>query len=72
MTGCIQSVRVSTIVIDVVADTFSLSHALNEEDSNNLSIMIQPTIMSYTFDVVPQPVLQLQGSPSSTTFLPDT
>ena len=71
MTGCIQSVRVSTIVIDVDAD-FSLSHALNEEDVNNLSIMIRPTIMSYTFDVVPQPVLQLQGSPSSTTFLPDT
>ena len=30
---------------------------LNEEDVNNSLIMIQPTLMSYTFDVPPQPVL---------------
>jgi len=32
-------------------------HILNEEDLNNSLIMIQPTLMSYTFDVGPQPVL---------------
>lgn len=32
-------------------------HILNEEDVNNSLIMIQPTLMSYTFDVPPQPVL---------------
>ncbi len=32
-------------------------HVLNEEDVNNSLIMIQPTLMSYTFDVPPQPVL---------------
>jgi protein transport protein SEC23 len=30
---------------------------LNEEDVNNSLIMIQPTLMSYTFDVPAQPVL---------------
>ena len=33
------------------------SHILNEEDVNNSLIMIQPTLMSYTFDTPPQPVL---------------
>lgn len=33
------------------------SHILNAEDVNNSLIMIQPTLMSYTFDVDPQPVL---------------
>ena len=32
-------------------------HVLNEEDVNNSLIMIQPTLMSYTFDVLPQPWL---------------
>ncbi|KAF8503899.1 hypothetical protein BU17DRAFT_78330 [Hysterangium stoloniferum] len=33
-------------------------HVLNEEDVNNSLIMIQPTLMSYTFDqAAPQPVL---------------
>lgn len=32
-------------------------HILNEEDVNNSLIMIQPTLMSYTFDTPPQPVL---------------
>ncbi|KAF8656471.1 hypothetical protein AX16_002522 [Volvariella volvacea WC 439] len=32
-------------------------HILNEEDVNNSLIMIQPTLMSYTFDQAPQPVL---------------
>lgn len=35
----------------------SFSHVLNEEDVNNSLTMIQPTLMSYTFDVPPQPVL---------------
>jgi protein transport protein SEC23 len=30
---------------------------LNEEDVNNSLIMMQPTLMSYTFDQPPQPVL---------------
>ena len=32
-------------------------HVLNEEDVNNSLTMIQPTLMSYTFDVPPVPVL---------------
>lgn len=32
-------------------------HVLNEEDVNNSLIMIQPTLMSYTFDTQSQPVL---------------
>ena len=32
-------------------------HILNEEDVSNSLIMIQPTLMSYTFDVPLQPVL---------------
>jgi protein transport protein SEC23 len=32
-------------------------HILNEEDVNNSLIMIQPTLMSYTFDIPPRPVL---------------
>jgi len=32
-------------------------HILNEADVNNSLIMIQPTLMSYTFDTPPQPVL---------------
>ncbi|KAJ3531646.1 hypothetical protein NMY22_g8067 [Coprinellus aureogranulatus] len=32
-------------------------HVLNEEDVNNSLIMIQSTLMSYTFDTPPQPVL---------------
>lgn len=32
-------------------------HILNEEDVNNSLIMMQPTLMSYTFDQPPQPVL---------------
>ncbi|KAK7048479.1 protein transport protein SEC23 [Favolaschia claudopus] len=32
-------------------------HILNEQDVNNSLIMIQPTLMSYTFDTPPQPVL---------------
>lgn len=32
-------------------------HVLDEEDVNNSLTMIQPTLMSYTFDVPPQPVL---------------
>jgi protein transport protein SEC23 len=36
----------------------SRRHILNEEDVNNSLIMIQPTLMSYTFDqAAPQPVL---------------
>ena len=30
---------------------------LNEEDVNHFLIMNQPTLMSYTFDTSPQPVL---------------
>ncbi|KAF8130486.1 hypothetical protein K438DRAFT_1912040 [Mycena galopus ATCC 62051] len=32
-------------------------HILNEENVNNLLIMIQPTLMVYTFDILLQPVL---------------
>lgn len=39
-----------------IADS-KFSHILNEEDVNNSLIMIQPTLMSYTFDTQPQPVL---------------
>ncbi|KAI6108612.1 hypothetical protein EDD16DRAFT_1694816 [Pisolithus croceorrhizus] len=38
-------------------ETAFYRHILNEEDVNNSLIMIQPTLMSYTFDVPPQPVL---------------
>ncbi|KAG2070804.1 hypothetical protein BDR04DRAFT_1099226, partial [Suillus decipiens] len=38
-------------------ETAFYRHILNEEDVNNSLIMIQPTLMSYTFDVKPQPVL---------------
>ncbi|KAH9916965.1 uncharacterized protein BXZ73DRAFT_92420 [Epithele typhae] len=38
-------------------ETAFYRHVLNEEDVNNSLIMIQPTLMSYTFDVPPQPVL---------------
>lgn len=34
-----------------------LRHVLNDADVNNSLIMIQPTLMSYTFDVDPHPVL---------------
>jgi protein transport protein SEC23 len=39
------------------AERSCVRHILNEEDVNNSLIMIQPTLMSYTFDVDPQPVL---------------
>jgi len=32
-------------------------HVMNDADVNNSLIMIQPTLMSYTFDVEPHPVL---------------
>ncbi|KAH8113783.1 copii coat protein [Phellopilus nigrolimitatus] len=38
-------------------ETAFYRHILNEADVNNSLIMIQPTLMSYTFDVPPQPVL---------------
>ena len=38
-------------------ETAFYRHILNEVDVNNSLIMIQPTLMSYTFDVPPQPVL---------------
>jgi len=39
-------------------ETAFYRHILNEEDVNNSLIMIQPTLMSYTFDqAAPQPVL---------------
>jgi len=38
-------------------ETAFYRHVLNEEDVNNSLIMIQPTLMSYTFDTPPQPVL---------------
>ncbi|KAI0667265.1 copii coat protein [Trametes maxima] len=38
-------------------ETAFYRHVLNEEDVNNSLIMIQPTLMSYTFDSPPQPVL---------------
>ncbi|KAG1718205.1 hypothetical protein EDB19DRAFT_1800806 [Suillus lakei] len=37
-------------------ETAFYRHILNEEDVNNSLIMIQPTLMSYTFDAEPQPV----------------
>ena len=37
--------------------SFPPRHVLNEEDVNNSLIMIQPTLMSYTFDIPAQPVL---------------
>ena len=42
---------------DVRVNIEQYSHILNEEDVNNSLIMIQPTLMSYTFDTPPQPVL---------------
>ncbi|KAG2351603.1 hypothetical protein BDR07DRAFT_1442998, partial [Suillus spraguei] len=44
-------------------------HILNEEDVNNSLIMIQPTLMSYTFDVEPQPVLPFPSLTPSFIFL---
>jgi len=38
-------------------ETAFYRHILDEEDVNNSLIMIQPTLMSYTFDMPPQPVL---------------
>ncbi|KAG1762135.1 Sec23/Sec24, helical domain-containing protein [Suillus occidentalis] len=38
-------------------ETAFYRHILNEEDLNNSLVMIQPTLMSYTSDVGPQPVL---------------
>ncbi|KZT60862.1 hypothetical protein CALCODRAFT_480265 [Calocera cornea HHB12733] len=38
-------------------ETAFYRHILDEEDVNNSLIMIQPTLMSYTFDTAPQPVL---------------
>ncbi|KAL1746742.1 hypothetical protein HDZ31DRAFT_72704 [Schizophyllum fasciatum] len=38
-------------------ETAFYRHVLDEEDVNNSLIMIQPTLMSYTFDTPPQPVL---------------
>jgi protein transport protein SEC23 len=35
----------------------SFRHILNDTDVNNSLTMIQPTLMSYTFDQAPQPVL---------------
>lgn len=43
--------------MNVCSRCSSCRHILNEEDVNNSLIMIQPTLMSYTFDVPPQPVL---------------
>jgi Gelsolin repeat len=34
-----------------------VSHVLNEEDVNNSLIMIQPTLMSYSLEAPPEPVL---------------
>lgn len=46
------------LVVESLADMWlCVRHVLNEEDVNNSLIMIQPTLMSYTFDVPPQPVL---------------
>ena len=42
---------------DIRVNIERCSHILNEEDVNNSLIMIQPTLMSYTFDTPPQPVL---------------
>ncbi|GFZ46460.1 Protein transport protein SEC23 [Saitozyma sp. JCM 24511] len=38
-------------------ETAFYRHVLNDADVNNSLIMIQPTLMSYTFDVDPHPVL---------------
>ncbi|KAI0086877.1 hypothetical protein BDY19DRAFT_959387 [Irpex rosettiformis] len=38
-------------------ETAFYRHVLNEEDVNNSLTMIQPTLMSYTFDTPPVPVL---------------
>jgi protein transport protein SEC23 len=36
---------------------YACRHILNDTDVNNSLTMIQPTLMSYTFDQAPQPVL---------------
>lgn len=38
-------------------ETAFYRHVLNREDVNNSLIMIQPTLMAYSFDGPPQPVL---------------
>ncbi|KIY72708.1 hypothetical protein CYLTODRAFT_417712 [Cylindrobasidium torrendii FP15055 ss-10] len=38
-------------------ETAFYRHIINEEDVDNSLIMIQPTLMSYTFDTAPHPVL---------------
>lgn len=45
------------VALYYAADRHHFRHILNEEDVNNSLIMIQPTLMSYTFDTPPQPVL---------------
>lgn len=48
----------SILIFLILSDShFAISRVLNEEDVNNSLIMIQPTLMSYTFDTPPQPVL---------------
>lgn len=50
--------RTLSYVSEVVLLTaYYFRHVLSEEDVNNSLIMIQPTLMSYTFDTPPQPVL---------------
>ena len=48
-----SSIRHERAIVKPLSDR----HVLNEEDVNNSLTMIQPTLMSYTFDVPPQPVL---------------
>lgn len=43
--------------LSIIEAVLTRRHILNEEDVNNSLIMIQPTLMSYTFDTPPQPVL---------------
>ncbi|KAG8690054.1 GTPase-activating protein S23 [Ceratobasidium sp. 423] len=38
-------------------ETAFYRHILNEEDVNNSLIMMQPTLMLYTFDTPPHPML---------------
>ena len=54
-----HSARISYSVDLELALTPSLPrrHVLNDADVNNSLIMIQPTLMSYTFDTEPHPVL---------------
>ncbi|KAG2351573.1 hypothetical protein BDR07DRAFT_1443220, partial [Suillus spraguei] len=49
----------------LIVSARSLHIISNEEDVNNSLIMIQPTLMSYTFDVEPQPVLPFSSSTPS-------